>query len=723
MRARLFPRATMVAALVAAAIGIAAPQAHSATPAAPGAPGVAHTWAPGDKDGFGTSRSLKSKAWYTLNDGVLTEIFYPRIDTPSTRDTQLVVTDGKTFADREDLHTTHTVALADPKSLVYRQTNTAESGRYRITKTYVTDPARSAVLVDVRVESLTGTAYQVYVLHDPALSNTGDDDTGTSTKDDLLVAGDAQGSAALAARPAFTRTSSGYQGVSDGWTDLSSDFRMSWKYVAKSKGNVVQLGRTTVTGLQGAQRLTLAIGFGGSGDAAAATARTSLRGGFAAARRGYSAGWAAYLGSVGPAPASVGAYRATYDVSAMALVAHEDKTFRGGFVAAPARPWAWANSLQFLPVYHAVWSRDLYQIATGLIAIGDEAAANRALDYLWEHQQRPDGSFPQNSRLDGEPVFGSLQLDEVAFPIVLDWQLGRFGAADWDRVRRSADFLLANGPRTPQERWENIGGYSPATTAAEIAALVCAAELAEANGRADLAGRYRMTADRWEGELDQQTLTTNGPLDADPYYLRITDNGDADSGALIQIADGGPLIDQRKVVDPSFLDLVRLGVRPALDQRISNTNEVVDRELAYDTPNGRFWHRSGYDGYGEKRDGSQWEPVEPGSGITVGRGWPLLSGERGEWALVAGQPAQGFLDAMAKAADDRSLLMSEQVWDDQPPSGSAPRFTPGEPTFSATPLAWTHAQFLRLAHSIDAGTPVETPQVVACRYGSEACPD
>ena len=40
---------------------------------------------------------------------------------------------------------------------------------------------------------------------------------------------------------------------------------------------------------------------------------------------------------------------------------------------------------------------------------------------------------------------------------------------------------------------------------------------------------------------------------------------------------------------------------------------------------------------------------------------------------------------------------------------------------SAAPLAWTHAQFLRLAASIDAGSPVETPQVVACRYHSEAC--
>jgi glucoamylase len=62
------------------------------------------------------------------------------------------------------------------------------------------------------------------------------------------------------------------------------------------------------------------------------------------------------------------------------------------------------------------------------------------------------------------------------------------------------------------------------------------------------------------------------------------------------------------------------------------------------------------------------------------------------------------------------------VWDHNPPADRAsPPFVPGEPTFSATPLAWTHAQFLRLARSIDAGAPVETPQVVACRYGSEVC--
>jgi glucoamylase len=134
----------------------------------------------------------------------------------------------------------------------------------------------------------------------------------------------------------------------------------------------------------------------------------------------------------------------------MLLAAHEDKTFRGGFVAAPGRPWAWANELQHLPVYIAVWSRDLYEIATGLIAAGDTRAAHRSLDYLWTVQQRPDGSFPQNSRLDGEPVFGGLQMDEVAFPIVLAWQIGRTGPEDWDNVRRSA--ATRRPPSRPRSR-------------------------------------------------------------------------------------------------------------------------------------------------------------------------------------------------------------------------------------------------------------------------------
>lgn len=688
---------------------------------APGAPGLAATWAAGDKDGFGTSRTTTSKAWFTLNDGALTEVFFPRIDTPATRDTQLVVSDGATFADREDTDTNHSVQLVDSRSLVYRQVNTAKSGKYKIIKTYVTDPARSAVLVDVRFESLTGRPYDVYVLHDAGLGLNANDDTGRS-EDGGLVANDGVLNGAVLASDGFTRTSSGYQDRSDGWTDLRDDFRMDWSYEARDRGNVVQLGRTRLTGLSGHRGLTLALGFARGGTPARGVARAALERGFWPARERFSADWHTYLSGLPRIPDSADTWRASYTASALILAAHEDKTFRGGFVAAPSRPWAWANDLQHLPVYIAVWARDQYQIATALLAAGDRAAASRALDHLWSVQQRPDGSFPQNARLDGEPVFGGLQMDEVAFPIVLAWQLGRTGSGDWDRVRRSADFLVARGPRTDQERWENVAGFSPATIAAEIAGLVCAADIARKNGSPGLARRYLEVADEWQSSLERWTLTRNGPLSSQPYYLRITDNGDANSGAKIQVADGGPLIDQRRVVDPSFLEMVRLGVKSANDPNILSTLRVIDRELMYQTANGPFWHRASFDGYGERPDGSQWEPVPPGSGETLGRGWPLLTGERGEYALAADQPAQRYLDTMARVAQDAGgHVIAEQVWDHRPPAGTGPRFVPGENTFSATPLAWSHAQFVRLARSIDAGRPVETPQIVACRYHTTLC--
>ncbi len=175
------------------------------------------------------------------------------------------------------------------------------------------------------------------------------------------------------------------------------------------------------------------------------------------------------------------------------------------------------------------------------------------------------------------------------------------------------------------------------------------------------------------------------------------------------------------MLDPSFLELVRLGVLRPDDPRVLNSLTLVDQYLGYSTPNGPFWHRASFDGYGEKADGSEWQPTPTGSGITHGRGWPLLTGERGEYQLAAGSDAQNYLDTIARSADNASWLLPEQVWDHQPPAGTGPDFQPGEPTFSATPLAWTHAQFIRLAWSIDNGAPIETPQPVACRYSSPIC--
>jgi glucoamylase len=695
----------------------------AATGQAPGAPGREATWVPGDKDAFGTARGLASKVWFTASRGKLNDVYYPRIDTPSVRDSQFVVTDGRSFTDREDSDARSRVRWVDRRSLTYRVVNTARSGKWRITKTFVTDPSRSTVLQKVRFRSLTGRPYRLYLLHDPALDMTGDDDTGrTGPSGSLLSADGGPVASAVRTRPAMTRASSGYLGVSDGWSDLRDDHVMDWTYAAAQPGNVVQTGRVPVNGTS-RRSVTVAIGFGATEDAALGTASASLAAGFASLRAAYERGWDRYLDRTREVPRSLRRWRAEWDVSRMVLAASEDKTYRGGFVASPGKPWAWANELQDLPVYHAVWSRDLWQIATGALAYGDRAAAHRMLDYLWQHQQRPDGSFPQNSRLDGTPVFGDLQMDEVALPIVLAKRLGRTGPDDWERVKRSADYVVANGPSTPQERWENIGGYSPNTIAAEIAGLVCAASIARRNGDEASAATYLSTADAWARDVASWTATSNGPYRPRPYYLRVTTEGNPDEGDQIQISDGGPLVDQRRVVDPSFVDLVRLGVKRAANRIVRRSLEVVDEQLGFRTPNGRFWHRASFDGYGERRDGGQWAPSPEGSRRTLGRGWPLLSGERGEYAVIAGRErfARRMLAAMAGSGVAGTRYMPEQVWDHRRPAGTGPRYRPGEATRSALPLAWTHAQFLRLARAVADGALVATPQVVACRYGSEAC--
>jgi glucoamylase len=66
---------------------------------------------------------------------------------------------------------------------------------------------------------------------------------------------------------------------------------------------------------------------------------------------------------------------------------------------------------------------------------------------------------------------------------------------------------------------------------------------------------------------------------------------------------------------------------------------------------------------------------------------------------------------MARAAGPGAML-PEQVWDLQAPAGHPP----GTPTSSATPLAWTHAQYLRLAQNVAAGRVLEQPAIVAQRY-------
>jgi glucoamylase len=695
-----------------------------ATGAAPGAPGAVAPYLPSDKAGFGTARGTRSTMWFTLQPGGGTgEIYYPDLTTPSARSLGFVVADPAGKAVRVATSATHRVTLVERRSLSYRQVDT-DPGHWRLTTTYVTDPARASVVVRVRFTSLDQRRYRLFTLYEPTLSDTPADDSG-ATSGHALLASDAGTASALLARPAFTATSSGFRGTSDGWTDLSADGRMDWRYQSASKGSIVQTGRTSATGLEGHQWLTLSLGFAANSYAALRTAGASVRQGFLDVAREYAGGWHRYLDSLRRLPAVLrtARQREAYLVSAMVLAASEDKINRGAYVASPTMPWVWGTDNPSGP-YHLVWSRDLYGIATALIADGDRAGANRALTYLLGTQQKADGSFPQNSTTWGAPFWTGLQLDEVADPILLAYQLHRFDAATWSHVKAAADFLVGftqdgfAAPWSPQDRWENQSGYSPAAIASQIAGLVCAARMARANGDVASAQRYLATADSWRAHLKGWTVTTNGPYSAKPYFLRVSKDGQPNLGTTYAIGDSGPsAADQRTVVDPSFLELVRLGVLPAHDPAVVNSLRVIDRKLAVDTPRGRFWHRASFDGYGETRTGAAWNFDNPlDSFVTIGRAWPLLNGERGEYDLLAGdsQAARTQLATMARTVNS-GYLMPEQVWDNNPPAGQ-PGFAPGTPTTSATPLAWTHAQYLRLAQDISAGTVVERPRAVTARY-------
>src|SRR5215216_1377289 len=81
-------------------------------------------WPTAAKNGFGTSTTLTSKVWFTLANGVMTEVFFPTLDLPNVETLQLqVATDGKIETEIQDTH--HRLELPNPNALIFRQINTA----------------------------------------------------------------------------------------------------------------------------------------------------------------------------------------------------------------------------------------------------------------------------------------------------------------------------------------------------------------------------------------------------------------------------------------------------------------------------------------------------------------------------------------------------------------------------------------------------------------------
>lgn len=689
-----------------------------------GAPGLPPRWTSSEKDTVGTAYSASSRVWFTVSHGILNEIYYPTIDRPQVRDLGFLISDGETFFHEEKRDLEHTLEYLDPEALGVRIVGRDPQGLYMLTKEIISDPHQSTVLVRVRIDAEEEflRRLKVYALLAPHLEVGGAGNSGRLVDVNgkrVLLAWKDRTSLAMASDCGFVRASCGYVGASDGWKDLNDNFVMDWEFDQALDGNIALMGEIDAA-LH--SEFTIAVGFGEGHHAALAGVMQSLATAYSAHQERFIAQWHRVKSPLKLFEDSGDGGR-LLRISHNVLLAHEDKTFQGAFIASASIPWGQSKGDDDLGGYHLVWTRDMVQSAAALLALGRKETPLRALVYL-ACAQRSDGGFSQNFWVNGTPYWSGIQLDEVAFPIILAWRLWRqdaLGEVDiYPFVSRAAGYLIANAPVTQQERWEENAGYSPSTLAVVIAGLICAGELVKAHGAADLADFYAVFADWIEANLDAWTVTEDGVLlpGVRRHFMRIQPPRPTDrfydpsiGEGKIRLSNRGPgeqsVFEAREIIDHGFLALVRYGIRSAKDPLIVDSLKVVDAVLKVNTSRGPCWRRYNHDGYGQKKDGCAYD------GWGQGRAWPLLTGERAHYELAAGNDVRPFIAAMECFAS-RGGMLPEQLWD--APDIPARGMLFGRPSGSAMPLAWAHAEYIKLLRSSEDGEMFDRIEPVEKRY-------
>jgi len=692
-------------------------------PVAFGAPGSPPGWTSSAKEGIGTAYHTSCRVWFTLSHGIINEIYYPHVDQPNTRDFQFLITDGETFCHEEKRDLTHQVEYPEHNSLFYRLTNSDRRGRYRLVKDVLTDPHRSVLLVHTKLEildeSLRG-KLKLYALLAPHIDRQGANNSGWCSEIGhlkLLHAQREDTHLVMASSSGFSRRSVGYVGASDGWQDLTRDYKMDWQFRAAENGNIALTGEID---LPDNNEFMIAVAFGRSYQTTAAKLFQSLAEPFEQHAQRYVRQWQrAVVNPKFDFSSDTSDGGGMYRLSRAVLLAHEDKVFQGALVASMSIPWGEAKGDGDMGGYHLVWTRDLVHSATALLATGQMGTPLRALIWL-AAMQRPNGSFPQNSWVDGKAYWTGLQLDQVALPMLLARRLYEHHALGLFDPRtmivRAGSYLILQGPVTSQDRWEEAAGYSPSTLAVIIAALANTAQWASESGATE-AGDFIFTYADWlAAHVEDWTVTTRGELveGLPRHYIRInpTDpvapdpHADPDA-TMLQLANGGGLHPARNIVGGDFLHLVRYGIRAADDPIVRDSIEVMDRVIKYDLPQGPGWRRYNHDGYGQKDDGSAYD------GTGVGRSWPILTGERGHYELAAGRDPKPFIARMENFANQGGMI-TEQIWDAPDlPDGNMKL---GRPTGAAMPLCWSHAEYLSLVRSRHDGVPFDRVEAAYQRY-------
>ena len=671
-----------------------------------GRPGAKPHWASGAKTIVGTAVAPESRIWFTINNGTLAEIYHPDVDQANTRSVRFVITGDDEFFSDEMFDVEHTVEWMAPGAPACRIESRCRDGVYRLEKEIVSDPVRDTLLLRGRFQPAEHRNLRLYLVIDAHMGDCGADNDAWAGEYKGLPMVFAQRAAvcfACACWPQSPRQSIGYVGKSDGITVLQRGEELPSANEAR-EGNVAMTLEIDYRREDGS--FVIAIAGGASPAEAGQQARAGLLDDFDITRDLFLRQWKDRQAQYRDMQDLSGHRLDMYRVSTAVLETHQSKRFPGGFVASLSVPWGFARGDKDIGGYHVVWPRDMVEIAMGKLAGGDARSARSALFYL-ACTQNADGGWSQNMWLDGTPHWNSIQMDAIALPVLLADKMRRENVLENLRprelVHRAARYLLRHGPVTQQDRWETTPGYSPNTMAAQVAALLAAADFAELEGAHSQAQFLRETADAWNDAIDELTYVERTPLAAKHgvrgYYLRMAPPQRIAAREIDHLRIRMPNIRSPKsrraidIISPGALSLVRMGMRTPHDPRIVDTVTLLDATLRVAMKTGPGWKRSTDDGYGEKADGSPFDKRG------IGRCWPLLVGERGHYELAAGRKdvALELLKTMARQTSECGMI-PEQVWDAE----DIPKryLFNGQPTGSGMPLAWAHAEYIRLLRSL-----------------------
>jgi glucoamylase len=693
-------------------------------------------WTSGAKEGICTAYSdQKSLVWFSHSKGTINEIYYPQLDNPNVRDFQFLVLDNESSFNNPKLMDSD-VSYLDvamnptgdklPRSLAYRITNLDKSGgagrdRYELMMDTFTDPDDHSVLVGLKYipKSNDAKKFRIFALFNPSINNGGMNDICKFIKYKNIVmflSWENGIYCALTVNTPVLKYSCGYSGFNDGWSQLKNNTDLEM-YTIADNGDIVgilelDLPKDTYTA-------TVSISFGQSEAEVLERAYRTVSKNISFVADQFINQWKGYLnnletnGSLKEITNGQDARlsRLAY-VSTMCIKAMEDKVNKGAIIASMSIPWGdckdgYTGGYHDSNAggYHLVWGRDLYNMATAAMAVGDFATACNIVGYFDTVIQETNGSMPQNTWIDGTHYWNNEQLDETAYPVILAWRLKKLGKFNTQKLSDiynsmivpATDFLAGYEDTWTQDRWEEIMGRSPFTIATVVAGLVVAALWADELHQSSKALYWRKKAkDFATNDLDECYVNRNGKQ----YLARIYNPWNNYFSNFMDVIDGG------------FLELVRLGVMSPSNQRIKNSLDVMDSSIRTDINNeypyflryGRVDMRDavGQDTYGEKDDGHCWAGENPGRGQL----WPLLSGERGHYELLNNNIdfTKSCLKAMTESAN-KGYMLPEQCWN----SNNIKEDEHGHPlirgkgTKSATPLGWTHGEFLKLMRSLSDG--------------------